>query len=332
MKMSHTFFALVMILGALSAQDVWAEDDELDLIGPRPACGPFDRDCSKRILKMLSGIHLLEPTVSGGVRVGDDEAAGVGSLGGSVVSIDAIGGDLDVVEFNATYLPDAGGVRLQFSLAKASVLYFCKDAETGELRPPLVSMFQHECAEEGRYGIGAELARLQVDTATGRFAARWAEVKGVFNILNNANNDDYLKKHVFAFAGTSLDTVWRASTPSTSGASGSETSLRLDVGVAGMIRPTADNHWEIRGAFHYRPDVFDMAGDYALEAETQVLYHFLFIGRDADGDLTPTAIGSVGLDTRYSYWSDPSVSIGDFTSDRDQHSAFVGAVFNVMFN
>ena len=42
-------------------------------------------------------------------------------------------------------------------------------------------------------------------------------------------------------------------------------------------------------------------------------------------------MADIGLDTDYSHWSNPSRSIGDFASDRDRDSIYIGAMFGLTF-
>jgi len=293
--------------------------------GEKPPCGYFDPDCRRKIGAILSGIHLLIPDAETGVRFGHGEADAAVRVGLDVASVDAPAGDLSAIVFEALYLPDAGGFRIRFSLAESQVLFFCRapeDPETGKRKwiPPIMSLLS-DCEEEGFLGLGGNILEMQGDTGTGRFGARWLELNLVLNALNNANSLAYLQNRLNFFTGFAVDTVWRKDTPGAPSPD-AESALRMNLGMMGMIR-TNNNRFEMRAFAAYRPDMTDWS-DFAVEAKTELLYHLLFGEKK-------NMLGSVGLSTEYSYWSKPENSIGEFASDRDQHSAYVGALFRFTF-
>jgi hypothetical protein len=279
-------------------------------------CGVADPTCSKRILWILNGIHVGATEVDGGVRFGDGKADAAIRVSASGVSADAQIGDLEALAFEAVYVPEAGGVRVRFTLADSDVLFFCKDDE-GTNHPPLLAFF-YNCEPTGVIGLGGTLAELQWDEATHRFGARWAEVNFVLNFLRNGNGMDYLKKRLLAYAGTSLDTVWGSGTPGANDET--DTMLRLNLGIMGMIR-SENNRWEIRALAGYRPNVTDWS-DVGFEAKTQILYHLLF---------NRSALGTVGLEGGFSHWGVPWHSIDSFASDRDRNNFFLRLMFSVVF-
>jgi hypothetical protein len=278
-------------------------------------CGQFDPDCRKRLARILTGVHFGQVQVEGGIRYGQGGADGAVRFNVTGASIDVPIGDLDVLTFDAIYVPDAGGFRIRFALAQSEVLFFCKDEE-GNTHPPLVGIAQN-CQPEGMIGIGGSILENQRDGDTGRWAARWAELNFVLNFLRNGNSLEYLHRRLNLFLGASVDTVFPGSTP---GAGGTETMPRLNMGISGMLR-TQNNRWEIRGYAGYRPNVIAW-DDWAVEARAQVMYHLL---------LSRNIMATIGLDTQYSHWSRPWHSMGPFASDRDRDSVFVGLLFGVTF-
>ena len=92
------------------------------------------------------------------------------------------------------------------------------------------------------------------------------------------------------------------------------------MGITGMFR-TDNNKFEIRGYAGYRPNIVDWT-DFQVEARFEAMYNFLF-NRDF--------LGQVGLTADYTYASVPWHTIDQWASDRDQHTAFVGAMFRLMF-
>jgi hypothetical protein len=222
--------------------------------------------------------------------------------------------------FDAMYLPGSSGFRVRFTLADTEVLFMCNDQD-GNATAPLATILT-DCKPGGAFayvGGGAQLAQIQWDVATQRLAARWGEIHAVLNLLGNANSESYLKARLQAYMGVSLDTVWYGTTPGTDG--GSHTMPRGNFGISGMLR-SDDNHWELRGMAGLRPNVTSPLSDFSVEARAQALYHFL---------VSPTTLMNVGLDGQYQYNSVPANSMGDFVSDRDKNSAYLGAVLGFTF-
>lgn len=280
-------------------------------------CGPFDPNCAYRLQKILTSPHVLPIQVSGGVRFGENEAQAAVRISTQVLGIDVPVGDLNALMFDAVYVPEAGGFRVRFTLVDSDVLFFCTDDE-GRTHAPIASLFQN-CRPDGKFGIGGSVPQIQWDITTGRVIARWAEINAVLNLLRNGNGLDYLKHRLNAFAGASVDTVWYGDTPGANG--GGKTILRANVGIMGMLR-SKDNRWELRGLAGYRPNVTAW-NDFAIETRAQILHHMLFSDK---------VMGDFGIDGHYQYNTAPHNSMGVFASDRERHSAYLGAMFGVTWN
>lgn len=329
--------SVLIVLGLIAAAAAHAEDgavfDSIPASGPGatviPAapvtpvsgCGAFDPDCRRRLARILGGVQIVPIEVTGGFRIDEGGPSGAVRFGLNVGAVDVPVGDLRVLPFEAIYIPEAGGFRIRVSLVDSQVLFFCKDENNPDSGVSL-GLFKAlmgtppNCRPDGIVGVGGSVANINWDTATKRVAARWAEINLVLNMFANGNGSDYLRKHLNAFIGASVDTVWLGNTPNTSG--GVDTMARLNVGIQGMVR-SDDNHWELRGAVAYRPNVIAW-DDYAIEVKAQVMYHFLF---------NQSLMGTVGLDAEYQRWSVPSHSIGSFASDRERDSFFIGLMFGI---
>jgi hypothetical protein len=324
MKFVKNALNLGLIVSAAAVQNVWADSQQMITISEPPAdqragsdvCGPFDPDCSRRLARLLSSIQIAPIRMEGGVRYGENGTNGAVKFSTEVVGMDVPVGDIHALMFDAIYLPDAGGFRLRFTLADSDVLFFCKD-EDGKTHAPLAGLFA-ACKPEGWIGLGGKVSDIQWDAKTKRVMARWAEVNAVFNFLRNGNGLDYLKKRLNAYAGLSADTIWYGSTPGAPAGDDRHTLARANVGISGMLR-SDNNHFEIRGLAGYRPNITDW-NDYTIEARTQVLYHLL---------LNKSIMGDIGIDAQYQYNTVPAHSMGDFASDRERHSAYVGAIFGL---
>ncbi|MCC7440731.1 MAG: hypothetical protein IT285_03800 [Bdellovibrionales bacterium] len=280
-------------------------------------CDPVDPACESQISQIIRGLRILKPEVEGGVMFAGGQAGGAVRFSLEGISLDTPVGDLDLLQFAAVYLPDAGGFRLRLKLADSDVLFFCRDADTGETHAPLMAMFNN-CVPEGIVGIGGSLLDFQWDIQTSRVMARWLEANVVVNFLRNGNGTEYLNHRLTAFLGASLDTMFPGDVPG--GDPNTAVMPRLNMGIAGMLR-TANNRLEIHGYAGYRPNLLDFT-DFAVEGEVKLLYNFLF---------SRNVMGQVGLHGAASYWSVPSHSIGDFASDQDRESIYVGGLFRLMF-
>ncbi len=333
-------FAALMALGALSTPPSQAAEPGMIEVGvPAPVsfpgdegttgptgsatpapdegmCGAFDPDCRRRIFRVLGGIHFAEMEIEGGVRFGNGPLDGAVRFAVTGVSAETPVGGIDVAMFEAIYLPQQGGMRIRLTVADSDVLFFCKDQDGGTVAPGMALFAQ--CEPTGMWGVGGTVLEGQIDTNTGRWAARWLELHGVLNVLRNGNGFDFLKRQLLVHLGASVDTVSPGSTPGAG--TSAETMPRVNVGISGMIR-SDNNRWEIRGYAGYRPNVIAW-DDYALEARAQVLYHLL---------LSRGVMATIGLDAHYTHWSVPWHSIGPFASDRERDSFFVGLMFGIVF-
>ena len=279
-------------------------------------CGPFDPNCAKRVLRILTGIHVAPIQIGGGARFGQKGASAAISFKTSLVATDTMNGDLRALMFDAVYMPDLGGFRLRFTLADTDVLLFCKD-DQGNTHFPIDALFAN-CRPDGAFGIGGNVAQIQWDTVTGRVGARWADIHAVYNFLSNGNGLEYLKRRLSAYAGASVDTVWYGDTPGNT--RNTHTALRGNVGIMGMLR-TDDNHWEIRGLAGFRPNLTEW-DDFSIEARTQIMYHMLF---------TRNILADFGIDAQYDHNTHPANSMGMYASDRDRDSGYLGAMFGITF-
>ncbi len=285
---------------------------------PKVDCGQYDPDCSKRLLRIMSGIHLAPVEVVGGARFGDSSSNAVIEFSTDLVSVDAQAGNLEAIGFEAIWIPQAGGFRLRFTLAESEVLFFCKDRDSGETSPPLVGLFQN-CSPDAQWGLGGKVFDYQHDFGTGRDAIRWAELNVVYNFLKNGNGMNYLKRRLSAYAGLSLDSVGYDGTPGAPN-TGWDSALRGNFGISGLIR-TANAKWEVRGFAGFRPNMIEW-DDYAIESRLQVMYHLL---------LSDDMQGNIGIDASYSHWSTPSRSFGTFASDREENTGFLGLMFGLIW-
>ncbi|HTL12474.1 MAG TPA: hypothetical protein VL588_08310 [Bdellovibrionota bacterium] len=319
--------ALALTLGTVSAPAFGGQLIEISDINPGTAdqptpaadssvlCGGIvDPHCEQQVENLIKGMRLLHPSIEGGVEFSNGLAGGAIRFGMDVVGLNTPTGDLELIRFAALYLPDAGGVRLRIKLAETEAQFFCKDADSGESHAPFTAMFNH-CVPEGMVGVSGELLDFQWDIQSSRLMARWLEANVVMNFLNNSNSEQYLGAHLMGFLGASLDTGFNVP-----GESGVAVMPRLNMGVTGTLR-TLNNHLQIEGYAGFRPNMADFS-DYGLEGDVKVLYNFLF---------SPNVMGQVGVHASASYWSVPSHSIGEFASDHDAESIYVGGLFQLLF-
>jgi hypothetical protein len=321
---SITVLALTTLFVSISAKadtptfEVGETEEKLDC----PVSGPFDPKCSKRILQLVAQAKVLTVQTEGGVTFSNDSGTGGAiKFSAQVINAETKSGDGQLLAFDAAYLGngDSKTFRVRFTLADLEAIYICEDTENGGVSIPIFNA-DTSCKLHGVWsyiGFGGKLFEVQKDTATARLAFRWAEIHAVLNILGNSNEKDYLRRHFTLYAGTSLDTISYRQTP---GAQGANTLPRGNFGVTGFLR-SQDNLWEVRGLAGYRPNFKDFS-DFSVEARLQALHNVL---------IGPESLLQLGLDTRYQYNTVPANSFGDFVSDRDHHSLFVGAVLGFYF-
>ena len=281
-------------------------------------CGAVDPSCRQTLERILKGLNAFPISIDAGVRLSQSGAGVAIQFSTSLIATDMRAGEARVLPFELIYLPEQKGVRIRFSLAQATVAFFCRDQETGATQPPFAGVIKDSCRPES-LAVGANLFDIQHDTETARWAARWLEANFVYNFLRNGNTAEYLRRRLSAYAGMSLDSVWFGSTPGAP-AGGSSFSPRMNVGLTGLLR-TDNYRWELRGFAGVRPNFVEWS-DWAVESRVQVLHHILF---------SRSILGTVGLDAQYSHWNMPSRCIGITCSDRDPDSGYIGALFGVVF-
>lgn len=280
-------------------------------------CGETDPDCSRRLLWLLNGIHIVETKADAGVRFGEESNEFAMRFRAEGISADGMVGDLDGLIFEAVYLPEAGGLKLRFTLANTEVLFFCTDEETGEIHLPVESFFS-ACRPDGSIGLGATIGQFQWDQETKRRGVRWAEINAVYNFLRNGNGMEYLRKRLLAQIGVSVDTIWPGHIPSEVDLDRT-TAVRLNFGVSGMLRSN-NNRWEVRGYAGYRPNVTSFS-DLGAEAKINLMYHLL-LSRDE--------LATIGIEAGFNYWEKPWLSMGQFASDRERRNYYLALVFRLI--
>ncbi|MGZ3696591.1 MAG: hypothetical protein ACXWPM_10210 [Bdellovibrionota bacterium] len=312
------FLAITLIALGLAprhsgAADADEGDDGMIQVDPK-GCGPGDPNCTDHLGKIEGQIQIAPLSFEAGVRIGSNGTTGVVRFSTKLGGFEARGGNLDIITFEALYVPGEGGFRVRFNLADSQVLFFCEDKTTGHTHPPLAGIFS-TCKPTGVIGLGGNLLQLQADTDTHRWAARWAELNVVFNFLANGNSRDFLHKSLMGYIGASAETIWPGTTPGVE-SPGATSLARLNLGITGMIK-SENNHWELRGYAGFRPSVVEW-DDWAVEARVTTMYHLL---------LTKNEMATIGIDVDYSHWNIPEHSIGTFASDREKDSLYIGAMF-----
>jgi hypothetical protein len=319
--------SIAIFAAALASVSARADTPDVQIGGGiNNNCGPSDIGCAKRIEHSLSDGHVRPIEVSSGVVFGQPGQGGAAvRFGTELFGIDQLTGDAHTIVFDASYVQD-GGLRVRFTLADTQVTYLCHDQKGKTLTPPFSIKPLGDCKPEpgsamATIGAGGTLVQIQVDEATRRVAARWADLHAVINLLQNAGTQAYLRKRLEAYAGVNVDTLFYGNAPGAHG--GSATLPRYGFGVSGLYR-SDDYHWQIDGLAGFRQDVLDLS-DYSFEARAQALYEILY---------SPKNIRTlnVGVDAEYQYNSDPLNSIGDFVSDRNRHSAYLGAILGFKFD
>lgn len=314
---------------ALSSVSARAQQPAVKIETPAPpralgihgSCGPMDADCRRTILMAINRGHVRPITVGEGVAFAGKNGGSAIRFGVRAFEAERVSGEAGLILFDVAYLSE-GGFRVRFTFADADALFTCENSENKAI-PVGLSLFKECKAVEGGaraiIGVGGKLAQVQWDQITNRIIARWAELHGVINLLANANDKDYLQKRLQLYAGANIDTVWYGDSPGMSG--GSNTLPKYHFGITGMLRPKS-NHWEINGLAGFRQNLTD-SSDFSFETRAQALYHVLY---------APQRLMNIGIDAQYQYNSMPSRSMGELVSDREPHSAYLGAVLGFKFD
>lgn len=334
MKLTHLIGSFFLALWALTSVQASEPDAGTTLItapvSGASICGN-ESQCQDRIMSFLGILNPGFPVKAEvGARVSFNDAQGNPGVGANaavtlsdhLATFSNWGGDLNILPFEMTLIPNSENFRIRFIVADSEVAFICSKKDGSGLSGPYASMFAGEgCRPDAMFGMSARLFEFQADTfSTQRLAMRIAEVKGVLNFLRNGFSEEVLRRRLMAHAGASWDVIVPNRLENTQPGVGGH-ALRLDLGVSGLYI-SDDSHWEVRGFAGYRPNVTAW-NDWAVEARAQVLYRFL---------LSYDFMAEIGGAAQYSHWSIPGRSLGTYASDRAQDSLFLGAMFGIHYD
>jgi hypothetical protein len=309
---------LILGAGTSSAPLAWASPGAASASGDSGSaseeegpCGAMDPDCSRRLGRVLNGVHIGAFEIEGGVRTGSGPLEGAIRFGLEGVSADTRLGDLKLLAFDATWIPGSG-YRIRLTTVQSDALFFCRDEE-GTLHAPIVALLA-ACKPEAIWAVSGNLLTLQSDQERDRerLAMRWLELNAVLGLLQNGGSVEYLRQRLNLYLGASFDSVFQGEN--------SWTGVRGNFGISGMIR-SRNNAWELQGMAGVRPNLTDWS-DIGIETRLSLVRNIL-VGRNVL--LTP------GLTFNYTHWTRPDRSIGSYSSIQEQDSLFVGLVFGVLF-
>jgi hypothetical protein len=258
---------------------------------PPPAPAPRPAD------ETLAGVHLLTLRTFGGLAHGDrpGPAGGLEVVGAQA---EAPGGDLSVVRFTTLYDPEGRGLVAHFTGLQARRLFFCREAGTGRLYPPVAAWFQ-TCDPEGGLGLGLTLAQAQHEGATGRWALRPVALHVSADLLGDAFTPAFVTRALVLSGGLAVETTH---TPGRPGYAAPRAHLQLQ----GHLR-TEDGRWGVEGLAVLRQGLRDRR-DYALEAGLRLGRRWVLRSAPAGA---PWAVLSLELDLGYSRWTRPERALDD---------------------
>jgi hypothetical protein len=255
----------------------------------------------------LLGLRLLDLKVTGGLAK-SLQGEPKGTFGGSFVGLrgDTRGGDFALVRAGVSHTSERG-VIAGFSLFRSDALYACQDPETKRTRAPLLSMLG-PCAHGEWLGIGGAIGEGFHDGRTGRTALRPLALYGVVNPLGNGQSPSYDAVRLLLRGGGAIEHVWTE-------AEGGVTIPRVS-GNAILLARTPGRSFEAYGGAGYRLDP-TTPRDAGFESNVSLRWYFLLGGdltsRTDDG-IDPWAVGSLGLEGGYSWWSRPAHSYADLAA------------------
>jgi hypothetical protein len=229
-------------------------------------------ECDRVKTKVLSGYGYLRGHVVGGVLSDPHgrDTTGSADLRVSVSSGALPGGDMAVASFEGV-LDLHGLQRLRASLLEAEGLFFCRDAQSGRISPPVVGMFTRECAPNAVVALDVGLVALQWDVPSGRVLAEWLRAGPALELLGNGLGYAHLLRSVIIALPFDLRSVLGDAH------SADPTSLGAGLRLGTFFRTP---HWETRLDLRYRTALAGGAGlthDNAVHAEIRLLHNFFLV-------------------------------------------------------
>jgi hypothetical protein len=272
-----------------------------------------DVECDHVTTKVLSGYSYARGHVFGALAIdpglGFDTLAGLAGLQISAVSAALPGGEMALAAVEGV-LGNTGTRRLRMTLVEAQDLFFCRDAQSGDLVAPVFGMFTRACRPDAIAALDAALLALQWDVATNRVVAEWLRLGPALELLSNGFGYAHLLRSV------TLGLPFDVRTLHHRGLLGdSSTSLGAGLRLSALYRTA---HWETRVAVRQRTALLGGAGllhDNALEGELRLLHSFF---------LNDALIVQVGISLRGSWTQRPAEAFVAWADARQRVSGFAG--------
>jgi len=306
---------LVIAAGAARADGAMALGErELFREGPRARryCdrgGPGSpEECERVKTKVLSGFSYGRGSVSGGVAGAPSDGVaprGVATAEAHAVSAALPGGTIELGSLDAA-LRGSHGSRARVTLVDSEALFFCRDAQTGELALPFMGMLARACEPTAVVGVDLGLFAMQWDLARPRMVSEWLRVGPAFELLGNGHSHQRLLRSIGVGLPFDLRTVDHGASDT------AQTTLGAGLRIAALLRTPA---WEGRLTARHRAALLGASPHHALEAELLVLHNFF---------LTDAVVVQAGVALRASWAERPADALSAWSSTAQARDAFAG--------
>lgn len=266
-------------------------------------------ECERVASKVLSGFSYGRGHVTGGLAV--DPTAGHTPSGLAAIQVHAASAALPggTIELGSAFgvLGDQHR-RVRVTLLNSEGLFFCRDAQSGELALPFVAMLSRACEPNAMLAVDLGLFAMQWDLAQPRVMSEWLRLGPSIELLGNGHGYPHLSRSIQIGVPFDLRSVHHG------GSDATHTSLGVGFRISALYR-TPD--WEARLSARHRVELLGGAprAGHAFEAELLGLHNFF---------LTDAVIMQAGLAARASWSEQPASAFTAWSSTERHGDAFAG--------
>jgi hypothetical protein len=267
-------------------------------------------ECERVVSKVLSGFSYGRGHATGGLALdptADHAPSGLAALQVHAASAALPGGTIVLGAIDGV-LGDARTSRVRVTLVDSEGLFFCRDAQTGELALPFVAMLSRACEPNAMLAVDLGLFAIQWDLAQPRVMSEWLRLGPSIELLGNGHGYSQLSRSIQIGVPFDLRSVHHG------GSDVAHTSLGAGIRISARYRLHA---WEARLSARHRMELLGRAGraGHAIESELLALHNFF---------LSDAVIVQVGLAARASWSEQPASAFTAWSSTERNSDAFAG--------
>jgi hypothetical protein len=226
-------------------------------------------ECDRVLTKVLSGYTYGKGYLVGGLT--GESPRTLAAAG--VLHVETIGGALPGGDFALAAIDGVLGgsqlQRLRFTLLDAQSMFMCRDAQSGQLVPPVIGMLSRACLPTSMTAFDLGLLAMQWDVASDRLMAEWLHVGPAIELLQDGFGYAHLLRSIGIGLPFDVRSVQRLGASRVGG-----TSLGFGARLSAFYRSP---HWEARIQLRHRLALFGGAGalhDNLLDGELRLLHNF----------------------------------------------------------